>query len=490
MENQIISDPKKQFWVVASLIFASLMYALDIYIVNISLPTIAGYFGVGTEMVSWVTLSYLMAVASTLLLCGKLGDRFGIKNIFIQGYCVFTAGSLMCGLSPNLFFLVASRFVQGVGASMFTATVFAAVTRYLPVDKRGWVFGLVSMAAAFGITIGAPLGGLISAYSTWHWIFLINIPFGIVAVIIAKANLPAPRRISERKKVSGFDITGAALSFFSILALVYALNKSDHYGWFSPVILSTMAFFAVTMAAFIVREARLKDPMLDLDLFRNPGFSLANLSAAAGYMYLSGNNFLFPFYLVLVKNLRSSQAGFLIMIYSLVYMAFSSFTGKMSDRIKGGYLCAFGMLLAAAASLIFVLALNVPGMIFVVAYLALLGAAYGFFIAPNNNQLMSFATANKYGTASGVFMAVKTLSLVIGVNIFEAIFSGTSAHKFTSLAGGRVQADMPVDSFLKGFRRAYILGIVVCLAAAVFSYMAGRTRQADRDRETPGRLWK
>ena len=218
--------------IVISVAFSSFLVRLNNYMVNISLPTITRSFGVTSSDASRIISSYLLIITTTLLLFGKLGDRIGLKRVFISGYVIFTVGSLMCGLSHDIDMLIGSRFVQGIGSAMLLAVSFAIISHFLPEGNTGWAFGITSTASALGVATGAPVGGIITGYLSWNWAFFINVPVGIVAVIVAMKYIPgtkpgsssAPEREGGRK---GFDFLGAILSFTKLKLLIYNLNNDN-----------------------------------------------------------------------------------------------------------------------------------------------------------------------------------------------------------------------------------------------------------------------
>ena len=223
-------------WILFSIAFATFMVNADSYIVNISLPVIADYFHVGTEAVSWVVMSYQLTVTALLLVFGTLGDRIGIKRLFMLGYAVFTLSSLFCAISPTLGWLVASRALQGIGASVLYALTPAMVPRYLPLEQRGPAFGALATAAALGISVGTPLGGLITGLLSWHWAFLINIPIGIVAMLVAKRVLPMDQSASEKAPLPSFDYAGSFFSALALVSLIYSFSKLNSLG-LAPTVL-------------------------------------------------------------------------------------------------------------------------------------------------------------------------------------------------------------------------------------------------------------
>lgn len=189
MNERMLINPSRQRWIVISVAFSSFIVVLDAYIVNVSLPAIARYFNVGTSDVVHVIVAYLLIITSTLLLFGKLGDRFGFKKFFMLGFCFFTAGSLLCGISPTLGILIASRCLQGIGGAILYAIGTALIPKHLPEHRRGWAFGTVATAAGLGMAIGAPVGGFITQLLNWHWIFLINVPVGTAICHITSCRL-------------------------------------------------------------------------------------------------------------------------------------------------------------------------------------------------------------------------------------------------------------------------------------------------------------
>ena len=452
-------------WIVITVAFGAFMSKLDSYIVNISLPTIAERFHVTSAEVSWVILVYLLVSTSTLLLFGKLGDRFGMRRVFFFGYLLFTVGSLLCGAAMSLGMLIAARFVQGLGCAMILAIAFAVIPRFLPPEKTGWAFGIASTGAALGIAIGAPAGGIITGFLSWRWVFFVNIPFGIFAMYAVNRYIPDEDTATSGKLGrAGFDIFGAALSFGGLALFIYALSTGWDFGWTSVRILGSFGASFALLAAFFVREAKCAEPLLELALFKSFHFTAAVTSTLFAYMLLAGNGFLLPFYLETGKKVPTQTVGFIIMIYSVIYMAVGPYAGRISDKIRPSTLCAFAMLSAAACSFVFAFTLDMPGLIPVVTFLIWIALSFGFFISPNNNQVMRLAPAHKQGSASGVFNTVNSLGLALGVCLFEALMSRTStgAGLRTFQAAG-----------MAGYRNAYIFGGIVCIIALLFSLLIG-----------------
>ncbi len=196
--------------------FASLMVNLDTYVVNVALPSITESFGAVTSDISWIVMAYNLMVVSLLLIFGKLGDTIGLKKLFNVGFVIFSLSSLMCGLSNSVGFLIFSRFLQGIGASILYALPQAMIAKYLPKERRGMAFGILASAAALGITLGAPVSGFITEFLSWRWIFFINVPIGILSVLFL--NYSASEKLFENKSQNKFNYIGGFLSF------IYEIN--------------------------------------------------------------------------------------------------------------------------------------------------------------------------------------------------------------------------------------------------------------------------
>jgi EmrB/QacA subfamily drug resistance transporter len=468
-------DPEKRtyLWLVLSICFAAFMATLDSYIVTISLPVIARSFEVGPGAVSWVVLSYVLFLTAAMLVVGKLADRIGLKRIFLIGYWTFLAGSALCGISVRLDLLTAARALQGVGGAMLTVPAYALIPRHVPEGIRGWAFGLLATAAALGLAVGAPAGGLITGYLSWNWIFLINLPIGIPAILLAWKVLPDDAAQGEGEAAGRFDLPGALLSFTGVLLLILTLNRGRELGWGSHPVIAGFAGSALLAALFVVRESRVENPLIDPALFASRNFTRAAVGAGLAFLVLAGSNFLLPFYLQRLKGMPPQDAGFVLLLYSVAYLAVSPLAGRAADRIAPARLCFLGTLSAAAACGFFSLSLSCGGLAPVALFLVWLGASYGLFFSPNTTLVMNAAPPDGQGVASGVFSVISRLSIVLGVSLFETLFSQFAPEAGSGAAAGTVSP----SALQAGFRAAYILGAGLCLAASLFSasLMIGRS---------------
>lgn len=458
-------------WIIFSAALAVFMVRVDGYVVNISLPTISRYFQTSMVEVSWVVQAYLLVMTSSMLIFGKLADRIGLRKIFMWGYGSFTFGSLCCGLAPGIHWLELSRSIQGIGGAMMVTSAFAIITHYLPPEHTGRAYGICAFANSLGIMVGAPLGGLLTGFLSWRWAFLINIPIGIMAVIVAgRALAPSPRAIGRPVKMP-FDFTGALFSFIGLSALVYVLSMGHELGWLSTPILIAAGTAFLSLAAFGFQETTHKDPILDFSIFTNRAFLFANMTTLLAVMLLSGGNFLLPFYLEITKGLTPAYVGGIILLYSVVYMPIGLYSGALSDRIRPTTICSVATLLSFFACAVFAVTLSLPGLFAPILFLILLAVAYGFFFAANNHLVMSLAPIDHQGTASGVYSTVMNVGMVMGICLFQGSFSlALPPDLFLKHLSGAPSFPI-LGSYLYAFQQAFLLGSVICLLAYVSSLM-------------------
>lgn len=464
---------KRDMWITLNVAFAGFMVSLDHYIVNICLPAIAKDLSVGINEVSLIVLAYFVVMASTLLIFGKLGDRIGFQSMFRLGYLSFGLGSLLCGISPSLNVLLFSRCVQGIGGAMLYSSCFAIIPRFLPSAVVGRAFGMLSTLATLGIIAGAPLGGFIAGFFHWQWVFLMNVPLVVVALLFGMRALPR-----EEGKTSGaggtFDVPGAVLVFLGLLSLIYGINSFHKFGWHSPTVLLSLAGSVLLFAAFVWRERHTTNPMVDLATFKNLDFSFTNLATLTAIMFMAGSNFLIPFYLVEAKELAVERAGVVFLVYSVTYMIVSPLAGRAADRVHPFYLRLTGVLLAAGAAVFFAEFNRSPGLWPVVLFLSWLGIAYGSFMSPNTKHTMSIVSPEQKGVVSGMFTTITMLGLVLGVSLFESVFSGAEPMALVRAGACAGQNCTSRDGLFSAFREAYWLGAFLCIASAGFITLARR----------------
>lgn len=464
MENSN-NDKLSAAYVISMLALGLFMVNLDASIVNIVLPTFARTFFVDTAEVSRVVLSYLLSFSGFLLIFGRLSDMRGANKIFGLGFLVFSITSIMCALSTSLFMLEIARFLQGIGAAMLASTYGAIVIQKLPAEMRGRAFGFITVAGGAGFAMGSPIGGFLVKYFSWRWIFWINIPIGIFALLASKRLIG--QKNSCRESSSGFDMIGAFLSFTGLALLTYLLNTGKNYGLLSPVVITCSILFILVFMLFIVKELRHKAPLLDMGLFSNKHLCLALVSNLAVVMTLDGLSFMFPFFFELARGMSPDKIGLLLMIAPLLSLVISPIAGYMADK-KGSRLVCIAAVVALCLATAMICFFDASSNIcYILTALSIFGAALAMFFTANSCLLMSHAPEGREGTTSALISFNANLGTLVGVCIFESIFSFGFPP---GLVSGPAAIALPHVS--RGFSHGAMLAFAICMLAFFASFMA------------------
>lgn len=469
MYDHIVTDKGKQNWLIGIVSLTVFMFSVDYSMLNISLPVIASFYKVNIGIVSRLPLAYLLVVTSTVLLFGKLGDIISFKKIFVWGLGVFVIGTFFCGISPNINVLLGMRIFQCVGEAMFSPMGIAIVTTFLPDSAKGKALGFLATAQGLGFCLGPILGGLINDHLSWHSIFFVNIPFGILSIIVALKIIPSQQPVPESRRI---DFIGAFLVFVSLSTLIYALNSIAKLGLKNSVILLCFAVSLTALIIFIVWEKKSFSPILDLSLFKNLNFTFATISALCTIFVYMGLIFLLPFYLSMVKKMDIVHAGMLLMIPALMVVIFAPIAGKISDKIGSRLICSIGIGLTTLAFLIFSLLTPDVPVIFIIPSLVIAGVAIGLFLPANNKLVMIHAPADRQGMASAVYKILNSTGGVFGIAILPLVLMDkiykTIAIEHVNIAAARQSPEI----LIKGFNAAFQFAMFVCLAGLVAAILA------------------
>jgi EmrB/QacA subfamily drug resistance transporter len=440
-----------------------LLNSLDSTMVSIALPTISRSFQTNAGTASWLIIAYFLVLSSVLLAFGKLGDIIGFKKVFMWGLAVFTIGSILCTIAPSIYLLIGFAILQALGAAMILAVSSAMVSTFLPSQIRGMALGYVSTVTMLGVAVGPLFGGAITTYLGWRWIFLLNVPIGICAIIVSKDLLPNDAPSSPNQ---AFDFIGAGLILLSITSLTYALSTGDDRGWASTFILALFAAFLVFLSTFVAWERKQLQPLVDLHLFGDHTFVYANIASLLFMLVVQGLIFLMPFYLELVKGLKPDASGLVLSALALAMVVAAPIGGSLSDRIGSRKIC-FAMSLVILTGMILVASFAVStSLAFIVVSLALMGLGGGGFSSPNIKQILEHAPSDRQGVASSLFMTGRRMGSVLGIAIFESSFSGAVSPHLKP-EGIIFDASSPI--LMSGFHLAFMAGVVICAATSLFS---------------------
>ena len=456
--NYIVTDNKNRFFLVVSLCLVHLLLGLDINIVSISLPVLSQSFSISINEVSRVVWIYFLVVTSFLLLFGKLGDRFGFKKLYNFGIIIFLLGSFFAGISPNFNLLIASRIIQASGGAILFALSPALISAYIPPEMRGKIYGINYAFVALGGIIGKGLSGYIIGMFGWSSIFLINIPVGIIALILTYKYIPSQKVLNKEVK---FDIPGVIYIFIGLLAFLFSLNNGNDTGWNSYPILSGFFISVVFFVSFYFRENRFAFPLLDLTFFRNKNFVFASVAFMFIYLLTNGMVFIFPFYLQWGRGLSINESGMLMVIPSVMQVISGSISGHLSDKIGCKKICITGIILTVIAYILFYISGSFSGIYMIVISVALFGIAIGTFIPSNTNMIMAYAPQDKKGIISSIMITINRAGSALGVCLYGAIFSIYVPEK-------NLLKTLPVETLMKGFKYTFIFGIIVAVASLSF----------------------
>ncbi|GAC1438555.1 MAG: MFS transporter [Chloroflexota bacterium] len=412
--------PSYPWLVVGTVCVGAFMGQLDASIAQVVLPTLEGAFRARLNVVSWVALAYLLALAATLPVFGRLADMHGRKVLYTGGFLVFILGSTLCGLAPSIGVLIGARVFQALGASLLQANSVAIITAAAGQARRGRALGIQGAAQAVGLCTGPALGGLLIQSLGWRWVFLITVPAGVLGAVLGWIILPQTQGPRPDQR---FDWGGALLLAPALTGLLLAVSEGRRWGVVSPAFLACLLGGLLLATLFLWHERRSASPLVDLTLFRVPAFAAGNLAGLLSYGLLFGLFFLLPFALERGRGTSPLSAGLVLTAVPLALGIVAPLSGALSDRIGARPLTVSGMLLAAGALLGLALDVGAAGLLGLVVALVLFGAGQGLFTAPNNSAIMGAAPSDRLGVAGGILNVTRSVGTSLGVALTTTVLS-------------------------------------------------------------------
>jgi EmrB/QacA subfamily drug resistance transporter len=412
-------------WALASLSLSMLMSSLDTSIANAGLPTLAQAFNASFQDVQWIVLAYLLAVTSLIVSVGRLGDIIGRRRLFLAGIGLFTAASLVCGIAPTLWLLIAARATQGVGAAIMLALTVALVGETVPKEKTGSAMGLLGTMSAIGTTLGPSLGGVLIAGLGWRMIFLVNVPLGILNVLLAQRFLPVDRREGKTEQRAGFDMGGTLLLAGALAA--YALAMTIGRGHFGSLNIALLLAAAFGGGLFVLVEARVASPLIRLAMFRDPVLRASLAMSTLVSTVLMATLVVGPFYLSRGLGLETALVGLALSAGPLVAALTGVPAGRMVDRFGAQRMTSIGLVGIAVGAAVLALLPARFGVAGYIAPIAVMTASYALFQAANNTVIMAGIRPDQRGVMSGMLSLSRNLGLITGASVMGAVFAVASA---------------------------------------------------------------
>ncbi len=506
-----VNDSNAKWYTLGAACFGLFMAILDNLVVNIAMPTIARDLDASTTQLQWVVSAYTLVFASLQITAGGLGDRLGRKQWFMIGLIVFTATSILAAFSQNIEMLIAMRALQGVGAALIMPLSLSLISDAFPPEERGKAVGIWGAISVSGIALGPVVGGVLVEYASWHWVFLINVPIGIIALFITQAVV---RESRDESGTVATDIPGTVLITAAIASLTWALIQAGDRGWGDSLILLGFAASVAIGAAFVVVESRTERPMVPLRFFKSGSFTGANIDAFMISFAMAGVAFFMTLYQQNVHNFSAVKAGLALLPMVIVMMVMSPMTGSAINRLGPRRMISAGMIVTGIGIFLFLRSGVDASYLDIVPAFVVMGFGMSFIWAPMTTAVLNSVESDKSGVASAINGAIREIGTAFGIALLGTMANTTFKDSFNSAEStkalrangdGAVQAALDfvgegasqaghvlektpfaaglapevIDqiryassiAFVKGMDQAMIVGGVSMIVASVVSYM-------------------
>ncbi len=428
---------------------------------NIALPAIGREFSMSAILLGWVPYSFLLAAATIQVPIGRIADIWGRKNIFTSGLVIYTASSFLCAVANSSYSLIAFRLLQGIGGAMIFGTSVAILTSVFPVGERGRALGINVASVYLGLSAGPFLGGFLTEHFGWRSIFLLNVPLGTIILILVLSKIKeewAPAR-NER-----FDYKGAFFYMTALASIMYGFSSLTT----TPGIWLIL-FGLVLIITFFLRERKVRNPLLNIILFRhNPAFLFSNLAALINYSATFAVSFLLSLYLQYIKGFSPLYSGMILVIQPVIQALFSPLAGRLSDRIEPRIVASIGMGITTFGLGLLILLNNMTSILFIVTILSILGLGFALFSSPNTNAIMSSVENRIYGVASGTLATMRLTGQMLSMGIVMLVFA---LH-----IGDAPITPEQYPSFMGSMHNSLIILSILCLGGIFASLARGKIR--------------
>ena len=472
-QDDAVAGSAEPRWALASLSLSMLLSSLGTSIANVGLPVLAQAFNASFQEVQWIVLAYLLAITTLIVSVGRLGDITGRRRLLLAGILLFTATSVLCGVAPTLWLLIAARAAQGLGAAIMMALTMAFVGETVPKAKTGSAMGLLATMSAVGTALGPSLGGILIDGLGWRAMFLINVPLGLLTFLLAYRFLPVDRqgsKIVAETARAGFDTMGTLLLAVTLGA--YALAMTMGRGSFGPLNIALLLAAVFGAGLFVLAEARAASPLIRLAMFRDSALSASLVMSALVSTVVMATLVVGPFYLSRGLGLEAMVVGLVLSVGPLVAALTGVPAGRIADRFGAPRTAIVGLIAMAAGCFILSMvptAFGIPGYI---APVAILTIGYALFQTANNTAVMADVAADRRGVISGLLNLSRNLGLITGASAMGAVFA-------LAMATVDITTARP-EAVASGMRIAFAIAGVLIVGAIVIAL--GTYRRTLRNR--------
>ncbi len=471
MKARILAEHNRKWLTLAAVSFGLFMIMLDNTVVNVALPSIASDLGVGLSELQWIVTGYALAFAAFMLTGGKLADLLGRRAIFVAGLVIFTLSSLACGLATSGDMLIGARIVQGIGAALMNPATLSIIAATFAPHERGMAIGIWAGVSALALAIGPLVGGLLTEHVNWSWIFFVNIPVGILAVIASFLFIKESKDESEEQRL---DLPGLLTSGIGLFALTYGLIEANTYGWTSARIVGSFVVAVVMLVSFVLLERHQRVPMLDLSLFKSGTFTGSILVVLLVALAMFGVFFFVSLYMQNILGYSPVQTGAAFLPMTIMVILVAPIAGKASDRFGSRWLMTVGMTLLAC-QLFYFSRLGQD-----VSYWNLLpgflvgGVGMSLTMTPSAAAAIRSVPVDKSGVGSAVLNAGRQVGGSVGIALMGAI---VAAHLNPGIPNP--------DDFMAGFSAALFVAGGIALAGAFVAAILVRPHERHEVGEEP-----
>lgn len=467
MTESFPKKPVNKWLVLVSVAMGVFLATIDGSIVNIGLNTLVNDLQQPLHLVEWIVLAYMLTISTLLLSVGRLSDMIGKKKLYLAGIILFTLGSGLCGLASSVYWLIGFRVLQAIGAVLMMAIGTAIVTEAFPSAERGKALGVMGTMVSLGIIAGPTIGGIILQSLSWHWLFFVNLPVGLIGAVMVSLFVPNDGRRTKQR----FDFAGAGVMLLVMICLLLGLSISQERGFNNLTVAGLLFTALVALVVFLLIERNSPNPMINLLMFRNRQFSINLITGFLVFVCTAGMTLLFPLYLQNVLQYGSGQTGLMLAVTPIFVSVVAPLSGALSDRTGSRPITTLGLLIIVIGFIgVSSLSENTTTLGYLIRFVPV-GIGIGLFQSPNNSAVMGSVSRDNLGVASSLLSLTRTLGQTTGIAVLSTVWENRVAfYNGGFLEFGATFA--PIQAQVAGLQDTVHLSIALLIMALSISIWA------------------